>query len=220
MRKTLIATILIAAGLTAQPAAAESIHFAPGLAGWTNVAYPGIAPAHFAAAGEDTLAIATDAAAGLLWRPLPAAIRQPRAAQWRWRVDEGVAATDLSQRGADDRAVALYFVFSQRPGAAGGPLQTLAAADVSALVYVFGGDKPRGALLASPHMGERGKFIVLRPAAATKQVWYAENVDLAGDYARAFGRAMPSLIGIAISSDSDDTGARNRALVQALVVDE
>lgn len=217
--RALIAALLIAASLTAHPAAAEALHFGPGLAGWTAVDFPGIAPAHFTGTDDGTLSIATDSAAGMLWHPLSGAIRAPRAAHWRWRVDEGVAPTDLTQRGADDRAVAIYFVFNERPGAAMSAMETLASSAVTALVYVFGGDSPRGTLLASPHMGERGKFIVLRPAAAGKRVWHDEAVELAPDYARAFGRPMPALIGISISSDSDDSHARNRASVQGLAVE-
>ena len=138
----------------------------------------------------------------------------------RWRVDEAVAATDLTKRGADDRAIAIYFVFSEQPGATISPMQTLASPTVTALVYVFGSDRPRGSVIASPHMGERGKFLVLRPATAPRRVWHDENVDLTGDYARTFGRNMPALIGIAISSDSDDTHGCNRAVVQNMVIGE
>jgi hypothetical protein len=215
-----IAASLIAVGLAAPPAAADALRFGPDLAGWTAVEFPGIAPAHFTAADNETLAIATDSAAGMLWRPLSGAMRQARMAHWRWRVDDAVAATDLTKRGADDRAVAIYFVFSEQPGAAMSPMQTLASPAVTALVYVFGGDKPRGTVIASPHMGERGKFIVLRPADAPKHVWHEESIELAPDYARAFGRKMPALIGVAISSDSDDTRARNRANVQDLAIGE
>ena len=218
--RTFIAALLIATNLAAPPAAAETLHFGPNLAGWTAVEFPGIAATHFTATDNDTLAIAADSAAGMLWRALPGAMRRPHAAHWRWRVDEAVAATDLTKRGADDRAIAIYFVFSDQPGASMSPMQTLASPAVTALVYVFGGDKPRGSVIASPHMGERGKFIVLRPAATARHVWYDENVELAPDYARAFGRNMPALIGIAISSDSDDTHARNRAGVQGLVIGE
>ena len=216
MRRTFTASLVIAASLAAQPVAAEALRFGPSLPDWTAVQFPGIAPAHFSAADDATLNIATDSAAGVLWRALSA---KAKTARWRWRVDEGVAPTDLTQRGADDRAIGIYFVFSDRPGPATGLLGMLASSDVTALVYVFGGDRPRGAVTASPHMGARGKFIALRHAAAPKRVWHDENVDLAADYARAFGRAMPTLIGVAIFSDSDDTRARNRASVQAMVVE-
>jgi hypothetical protein len=217
----LIGSLLIAASLAACPAAAEALRFAPGLPGWTAVEYPGIAPAHFAAAADGTLAIATDSSAGMLWRLLPGAAAQSATARWRWRVDEGVAPTDLTSRGADDRAIGIYFVFSERPDLVkNGPMAVLASPAVTALVYVFGGDQPRGTVIASPHMGARGKFIALRRADALKRVWYDESVDLARDYARAFGRPMTRLIGVAISSDSDDTRTHNRAGVQGLMVGE
>ena len=135
-------------------------------------------------------------------------------------MQEGVAATDLAKRGADDRAIAVYFVFSDRPAGARGPMELLSSPYVTALVYVFGGDKPRDSVIPSPHMGERGKFIALRPADANKQVWFDEKVDLAPDYRRAFGRPMPTLIGVAISSDSDNTHARNRSSLQNFVIGE
>jgi len=220
MRKTFIAAALIAASFGTQPAAADALTFGPDLAGWTVVEFPGIAPVHFTASDNETLAIAADSAAGMLWRPLSGAMRQARVAHWRWRVDDAVAATDLTKRGADDRAIAIYFVFSEQPGAATSPMQTLASPAVTALVYVFGGDKPRGTVIASPHMGERGQFIVLRAADAPKHVWHEESIKLAPDYARAFGRKAPALIGVAISSDSDNTHARNRANVQNLAIGE
>jgi len=220
MRKILIAAVLIAASMGAPPAAtAETLRFGSDLAGWSVVQFPGIAPAHFAATDDATLSIATDRAAGMLWHPLSGTTQHARTARWRWRVDEGVAPTDLTRRGADDRAIGIYFVFSDRPEPATGPLETLASSAVTALVYVFGGDRPRGTVIASPHMGARGKFIALRGADAGKRVWFDETVELAPDYMRAFGRKMPTLIGIAISSDSDDSRARNRASVQTLVVE-
>jgi hypothetical protein len=220
MRRFIPAIFLLAASLAAHAAMAESLHFEPGLPGWSAVAFPGIAPARFAALGEDTLAVSTDSGAGMLWHPLAGAARQPSTARWRWRVDEGVAATDLTKRGADDRSLGVYFVFGERRASPGGAMDLLASPSVTALVYVFGGDRPRGSVVPSPHMGARGKFIVLRPAATAKQIWFDEKVELAADYARAFGRAMPALIGVAISSDSDDTRARNRASLQGLVTGE
>ena len=95
----------------------------------------------------------------------------------------------------------------------------LNSGSVTALVYVFGGNKPRGEILPSSHMGSRGKFIVLRRADAEKGTWFNEDVDVAKDYLRAFGRAPSALLGVAVISDSDDTRTRNRAELEALTVD-
>jgi hypothetical protein len=134
-------------------------------------------------------------------------------------VVEGVPPTDLTKRGFADRAVGVYFVFGTAADATKPPLALLGSPAVTALVYVFGGDKPRGSVLPSPHMGARGKFLVLRAADAQKGIWFDESVDLARDYARAFGMLPTFLLAIAISSDSDDTGRRNRARLHGLMVE-
>lgn len=212
--------ILMTVGIVSGLAAAETMRFSADLEGWTKVSFPGVAAADFSASPDGGLVIATDSAAGMLWHPLSAVAQPPRTARWRWRVEEGVAATDLAKRGADDRAVAVYFVFSDRPAGSRGAMELLSSPAVTALVYVFGGDKARNSVIPSPHMGERGKFIALRSADANKQVWFDEKVDLSPDYRRAFGRPMPTLIGVAISSDSDNTRSRNRSSLQNFVIGE
>jgi hypothetical protein len=56
----------------------------------------------------------------------------------------------------------LRAVGDERTDTAQGPLAMLGSPSVSGLVYVFGGDTPRGEIVSSPHMGARGKFVVLR----------------------------------------------------------
>jgi hypothetical protein len=69
-------------------------------------------------------------------------------------------------------------------------------------------------------MGNRGKFLVLRPADSQKGVWFGESVSLAKDLARAFGTQPPRLLlVIAVSSDSDDTGRRNHARIRDLTIE-
>ena len=183
------------------------------------VGFPKLAPASFKAIDRSTLAVSTDASAGLLWRMVRAPLRQARLASWRWMVTEGVSPTDLTKRGADDRALAVHFVFGTTADATKGPLALLGSASVTALVYVFGGDKPRGSVLPSPHMGARGKFLVLRPADAQKGIRFDESVDLVGDYERSFGTLPPLLLAVAVSSNSDDTGRRNRATLSGLTIE-
>ena len=199
-------------------ALAEELAFGPDLhqAGWRTVTFPGIAAASFKAAGRTSLEVSTDSGAGLLCRMLDRAQWQARKAHWRWRVRQGAPATDLTTRGVDDRALGVYFVFGVREDAGKSPTALLGSATVTALVYVFGGDKPRGRMLPSPHMGERGKFIVLRPADAQKSVWLDEEVDLAADHMRAFARPASLLLAVIIMSDFDDTRTRNRADIEGL----
>lgn len=201
---------------------AELLNFGPDLssAGWTVVSFPGVPPASFKATSTAKLEVSTDSAAGLLWRPVSSALSRARTAQWRWQARESVPATDLSKRDADDRVLAVYFIFGAAADATKSPLVLLRSSSITALVYVFGGDKPRGSVLSSPHMGTRGKFIVLRPANAKKGVWFEESVDIAKDHRRAFDVPPALLVAVAISSDSDDTRMRNRAELDTLRISD
>jgi hypothetical protein len=221
--KALIRLAVVAAPFAlARTAAAEPLDFGPNLlrSGWVVVGFPSIPPASFKAIDRRTLVVSTDASAGLLWRTVDDALRHCRLASWRWMVTEGVSPTDLTKRGGDDRALGVYFVFGTTADATKNPLALLGSPSVTALVYVFGGDKPRGSVLLSPHMGARGKFLVLRPADAQKRKWFDESVDLTKDYAHAFGTLLPLLLAVAVSSDSDDTGRRNRAMLSDLAISE
>ncbi len=154
----------------------------------------------------------------MIWHGLPETMGRAARAQWAWRVDEGVGATDLARKGGDDRAIAVYFIFGQAGDREKEAMSLLASKSVSALVYVYGGFGTRGTILESPHMGDRGRFIVLRPANSARKVWLDEQVDLQADFHRVFGRAPPELIAIAISSDSDDTGGLNRVRIRGISV--
>ena len=219
--KLLIGGLLGAIALLLSPRAfAGELVFGPDLdkAGWRAISFFGITPASFKATGSSGLEVSTDAAAGLLCLTLDRANWQSRKARWRWRVRQSAPATDLTKRGADDRALGIYFVFGAAEDASKTPRAMLGSATVTALVYVFGGDKPRDQVLPSPHMGERGKFVVLRSADAQKSVWLDEAVDLGADHMRAFARPPSLLLAVIIMSDSDDTRTRNRADIESLTL--
>ncbi len=222
MKRKFARASLVAAALAALPcsASAELLNFARDLsaAGWTVVSFLWVRAAAFNATSSTTLEVTADSSAGLLWRPIETKLRRVETAQWRWLARESVPATDLTKKGADDRVLAVYFIFGQEADAALAPMTLLGSPSITALVYVFGGDQPRGSVVASPHMGARGKFIVLRPADAKKGVWFEESVALTNDHMRAFGVPPGLLLAVAISSDSDDTRTRNRAELDSLRV--
>ena len=70
-------------------------------------------------------------------------------------VTEGVRPTDLTQRGGDDRNLALYFVFVEPQTSKSlnrnSARKFLNSPATKTLVYVWGGNHPKGALLPSPY---------------------------------------------------------------------
>lgn len=169
--------------------------------------------------GGNRLGVRSDGTVSLVWTRLPEAKWTARGARWRWSVERSVPATDLRQRGGDDRNLALYFVFlpetKARASGSDGIRRLLAAEEARVLVYVWGGPDGQPRLQQSPYLGPRGMTVALRPAGTGSA---REIVDLAADHRAAFGTAPGALVGIAVSADSDDTGTSIRAEIGDLVL--
>jgi hypothetical protein len=213
--------------LSASLASAEPVAFGPSLdeQGWKPLTFRNFKPVEYRAEGASRLAIRAESAVSMLWKELPEDFWTKRRATWRWKVDASVPATNLAQKGGDDRAVALYFLFAKDEDSArrakGASSLTSAVwwSGGAALVYVFGGNGSRNSVVASPHMGASGKLILRQPGGVADGKWIAESADLAADFRRAFGRAPGPLMGVAVSSDSDDTKGTNAAAIEALTLD-
>ena len=166
------------------------------------------------------LRIQSDDSVSVLWRPAPPDVRDARRARWYWTVDQGVAPTDLSLKGGDDRNIALYFLFAPREVASDmeetSPDRVFRHDAVRILVYVRGGNHEPGTIVNSPYLEPRG---VLLPLRGTGNGTFAESVDLNADYRRAFGSPPGVLLGLGISADSDDTDGVIEAELGNLVIE-
>lgn len=167
--------------------------------------------------GGDTLAVRSNGTVSMLWKKLPEDRWPARAASWQWQVNRSVPPTDLTLKGGDDRNLSLYFIFMPERVAAGarnaGIKDLMDEPAVRILMYVWGGNHPEGAILPTPYLGERGRTIVRRPSGTGSE---AEQVNLANDYEAAFGEPATSLVGLAVSADSDDTDTRIDASISSL----
>jgi hypothetical protein len=189
----------------------------PGLDGWSLIKVPGRTAAAFTAR-DDILTVAARRGVGFLYRPLPSGV--PRILSWQWRIDRGIAPTDPSARGRDDRALALH-VWSPRKDGGEVPLrQRLAARMAGAppygrgLTYMWGGTRPPGTAVPNVYMPKgQGQVIVCRGAEAPEQTWMTETVDLAADFAAAFGAGEDAPAFLAVSADTDDAGGDSVAHV-------
>jgi hypothetical protein len=222
-----LACLALAFTAFAAPSGAGEIAFGPSLEaqGWKPLTFRSLTPMGFQPEGAGQLNISGRKAVSVIWRGIDEDLWPRRAARWRWRVASGPPATDLGVKGGDDRAIALYFVFARDDAAARAAKgsQSLGSAmwwaSGAALVYVWGGDGAKNAIVGSPHLGSSGKLVLRQPGAAADGAWRPERADLAADFRRAFGREPGPLVGIAVSADSDDTGAQINAAIAGLAVE-
>jgi hypothetical protein len=184
--------------------------------GWAHQTFPRRKGNSFSQRGS-RLDVQSDGGVSLLLREVPRDNWGARQASWRWSVEQGVAATDLTRKGGEDRNLAIYFVFLPQAEAermqGASPRRVLTHRQSRVLVYVWGGDLARGQILPNPYSGDKGRLVPLRRAGTGS---HSENVDLHADHARAFGMAPGALFGLAISADSDDTGGSIRATIEGL----
>ena len=220
LRRTMLAALTFPAAARAQasidaPLAAE---------GWTHGEYDGhhLPPATFSHR-PDGLAISGQGAGSFVWRRVEG---MPACLSWRWRVDAGPPATNLTHRGGDDRAIAITAGFQGWPPQATAWQRTQhAMAQLRAgshrlprslLIYVWGGTGREPPLFVSPWVPGLARVRVLRHAGTPTGRWFEEQVDLAADWRAAFGGAAPPLQEIAIGTDAEDTQARISAMVERI----
>ncbi|HKK84230.1 MAG TPA: DUF3047 domain-containing protein [Roseovarius sp.] len=204
--------LLAGLALIGSPVWANAISFD----GWNHQRFSLFSRNEYVQRGQ-ALDVTSNGSVSLLYRALPPSVWNVSNASWAWEVSQSVPATDLRRKGGDDRNLAMYFVFLPE-----GEAERLQGTKVTkllnneavrVLVYVWGGNHARGVFLDSPYLGARGKTVVLR-GSGTGQA--REQIDLSRDYARAFGGKSTSLVGLAVSGDSDDTDSRIMARISGL----
>ncbi|MCA1775202.1 MAG: DUF3047 domain-containing protein [Loktanella sp.] len=168
-----------------------------------------------------TLQMTSEHTVSIAWSRVPQADWDSTGASWTWSVSESVAPTDLSVKGGDDRNLSLYFVFVPQETApdlaSAGIRALLGRSDVRVIQYAWGGNNPVGQVIPSPY-GEPGTGVTI-PLRQADTGSESVTVDLAADYARAWGGTPGALIGLAVSGDSDDTRGKITAELSNLVLE-
>lgn len=139
--------------------------------------------------------------------------------QWRWKIDHTLQKGDATRKEGDDYAARIYVAFAFEPESAG-RLERMRhrAADLfsgqtlpgSALTYIWANRVEQGVILPSPYT-DQAMMIAAQSGNASAGQWIAERRNLVQDYRDAFGRPPPPIIGIAIMTDTDNTGEETTA---------
>lgn len=222
-RRSVVAVVLVIS--LAHGVGAAALDPALVARGFEHVTFDGKTPNRFTLTPDGAIVVESEQAVSLIQRAVEVDIRQTPILTWRWRVDQGVPPSDLTNKGGDDRSLAVYVTFPFRPGEATWlermkrrMVEALAggAAPGRVICYVFGGEGARGEIQPNPWFGDAGATVILRPASSARAEWFEERVDLAADYRRVFGGPPDDPTHLAISADGDDTGSRVRAVIDGL----
>lgn len=191
--------------------------------GWEEITFDGKRVNSYASCGADCIEIKTDSSVSMIGRPVSVDLSQFPALNWEWKVENPVTISDLTTKGEDDRAVAVYVTFPYDPNTATlteqllrPVIELLRGRDSPSrmLSYVWGGFGEPGEVVESPFFGGVNAMIIIRNETDLVGGWIMERVNVVADHKRAFGFTPIATSHVLVGADSDDTRTRNRAFVR------
>ena len=133
---------------------------------------------------------------------------------WSWKVTNVIEHGDLTKKSGDDYPARIYITFAEDPEqvsffqrAKMAAIKTLygTAPPSAALAYVWANRSEVGSVHPNPFTG-RVQMIVVESGPAQRYQWRSFRRDVVKDFRRAFGVDPPRISGIAVMTDSDNTG--------------
>jgi hypothetical protein len=185
-------------------------------AGWERVELPNVRAPEIALAveqGVTVLRLVARDAAGSVAHRLAADPQRTPILSWRWKVDRVIESADLRRKEGDDYAARVYVTFDlpdaeltlgQRARMAIARLVYGIEVPPAALCYVWDNRNPAGTTAWNTYSSQV-RMVVLRSGPAEAGRWVSESRDVAADFRDAFGRPAPSISGVAVSADTDQT---------------
>lgn len=133
---------------------------------------------------------------------------------WQWKVSNVLDQGDATDKDGDDYPARLYLLFDYDPSNLGffdrvkyRTLKTLGYDQIPtrALSYIWASRVEQGRILDNPYT-DWVQMIPVESGPDRVGRWVREERNVAADYREAFGEDPPPIGGIAIMTDTDDTG--------------
>ena len=134
--------------------------------------------------------------------------------QWRWKISRILEKGDVTSKNGDDYPARIYVTFAYDPDGTGFLEKAKYEAarlfygmypPAGALAYIWANKAPRDSISPSPYT-DRVKMIAVQSGKAKAGTWITESRNIIDDYRAAFGHPPPMISGIAIMTDTDNTG--------------
>lgn len=134
--------------------------------------------------------------------------------RWQWRIQHVLENGDVTTKQGDDCAARIYvaFVFDPKGKTWWERFRHKAASTAagrslpgSSLTYIWANKALPGSILSSPYT-DQSKMVVVQSGNHLSKQWIDEKRNVVDDYQSAFDKTPPPIMGIAIMTDTDNTG--------------
>ena len=139
--------------------------------------------------------------------------------RWKWKIQNVLKKGDVSRKEGDDYPARLYITFEYDPGKLG--LLEKSKYEMIRLIYgqypphaainyIWESRSPVGTMVPNPYTNRTMMFVV-ESGGEKLNKWIDEERNVYEDYRRAFGGEPPMISGVAIMTDTDNTGEKATA---------
>jgi hypothetical protein len=165
--------------------------------------------------GDTTVvkAVSHSSASGLI-REMTINPREYPIVQWRWKVENILEKGDVHRKEGDDYPARIYIAFEydasklsffEKVEYGAAKLFYGQYPPLGAINYIWENRAPVGTIVSNPFT-RRVKMIVVESGVGKLNRWVSEERNVFEDYIKAFGKEPPLISGIAIMTDTDNTG--------------
>jgi len=139
--------------------------------------------------------------------------------QWRWKVNNILKKGDVRTKEGDDYPARIYITFEFDASKLGFfekvKYETVKILygqypPLGAINYIWESRAPVGTIVPNPYT-ERVKMFVVESGSTKLNQWVNEERNVYEDYKKAFGEEPPMISGVAIMTDTDNTGESTTA---------
>lgn len=170
-------------------------------------------------------AVAEKSASGLTL-PLDIELKEFPILEWRWKVANAIAKSDPTSKAGDDYPARIYLTFKYDPTrvsswqrAKYGFAKSLYGSypPHAGINYIWENKLPIGTIVPNAYT-DRLRMIVVESGTAKLNEWQSYRRNVYEDYKQIFGEEPPRVSGIAIMTDTDNTGASATAYYGDIVM--
>jgi hypothetical protein len=156
----------------------------------------------------------SEASASGLTREIKINLKEYPIVQWRWKVANILKNGDVTKKEGDDYPARIYITFEYDSSKVSffkkAQYETIRLLygqypPLGAINYIWESKVPKGTIVPNPYT-DQAKMIVIESGADRLNQWVSEERNIYEDYKKAFGEEPPLISGVAIMTDTDNTG--------------
>ncbi len=156
----------------------------------------------------------SEASASGLTREIKINLKDYPIVQWRWKVANILKNGDVLKKEGDDYPARLYITFEYDASKVSFFKKAQYEAvrllygqypPLDAINYIWESKAPKGTVVPNPYT-DQAKMIVVESGTDRLNQWVSEERNVYEDYKKAFGEEPSMISGVAIMTDTDNTG--------------